>query len=551
MNKITVANTVYNLLLGSSLLTKILADFLFGFYLLNYLLNHATNHIQQTLGTIMKQTMRIPFYFLISLIFLTSCKEKEAENRVENYTQVNLNFSDYKPSEHKSFIDLKIENGINPIAQQLKISDSGTISYNFINEKKRELVFNYENREFSLIVSPNEELNAELKITELTDWKSKFIGFKIISGENRVTNNLILENTSYLDSLIKQAPDGFSNDGKSVDIDYKNKRISEMQEQLKSFDLFIKGKNIKDKTFIDWSKSQIRYRAGYDLSLYPFFGTLNRKIDDEHDYFNFIQEVNPNENDELTYQSHLKYLETLSTSFKIMSNVADKYSSEREQLKKDSLSNFPIAFNMIKKRPENKEREILMAYLYRKNNKIPKTYKDSLASLVNDELLSQVKSLEKKETLDIVTLIKNYDIPDNEKSELLALYNNAKGKVIYHDFWFTNCAPCMKELPNYNDLIATTNQKNVEFIFYGAYMKNEEWRKTIDKFELKGTHHLLTKNQLAFFEKYFGVHGFPHHRILRSDGMIGEEVKYGVYPNNFKEINKLIERHQRSENNGA
>jgi thiol-disulfide isomerase/thioredoxin len=495
--------------------------------------------------------MRIPFYFLISLIFLTSCQEKESKNAIENYTEINLNFKDYEPSKHKSFIDLKIENGISPIEQQLKISDSGTVSYNFINEKKRELVFNYENREISLIVSPNEKINAELNIAELTDWKSKFENFKITSGQNKTTNNLILANTSYLDSLINQASSGFSNNGTVSDIDYKDKRISEMNRQLKVFDQFIKEQNINDITFIDWSKAQIRYRAGDDLSLYPFFGTLNRKIDDENDYFNFIQEVNQNENDELIYQSHLKYLETLSTSYKIMSNVADKYASEREQLKKDSLSNFPIAFNMVKKRPKNYERELLMAYLYRKNNKVPEIYQDSLTSFVNDKLLSQVKSLEKNETLDIVTLIENYDIPDNEKTELLALYNNAKGKVIYHDFWFTNCAPCMKELPNYNDLIASTNEQDVEFIFYGAYMKNEEWQKTIDKFNLNGKHHLLTKNQLAFFEKYFGVHGFPHHQIIKSNGQIGEKIRYGAYPSNFKEINKLIEKHKIDTNNGA
>jgi len=46
IEKIRHHNTVYNLLLGSCLLTNILADILFGFYLLNYELNHATNHIQ-------------------------------------------------------------------------------------------------------------------------------------------------------------------------------------------------------------------------------------------------------------------------------------------------------------------------------------------------------------------------------------------------------------------------------------------------------------------------------------------------------------------------
>lgn len=227
-----------------------------------------------------------------------------------------------------------------------------------------------------------------------------------------------------------------------------------------------------------------------------------------------------------------------------MSDVADKYSSKREQLKKGSLTNFPIAFNMVKKRPKNNERELLMAYLYRKNKQVPEKYQDSLKNFVNDELLNQVKSLEKNETLDIITLIENYDIPDNEKKGLLALYENAKGKVIYHDFWFTNCAPCMKELPNYNDLIATVDKEKVAFIFYGAYMKNEEWKKTIDKFQLKGKHHLLTKNQLAFFEKYFGVHGFPHHQIIKSNGQIGEKVRYGAYPSNFEEIKNLIDKHK-------
>lgn len=336
----------------------------------------------------MKQITR--FHFLVSLVLFTSCKEKEIETQIENYTEVNLRFSDYDPIEDKSFIDLKIENGVNPIKQQLKISDSGTVSYNFINIKKRELVFNYENKEFSLIVSPNEKLNAELNIAGLTDRNLKFNSFEATSGINKVTNNLIFQNSSYIDSLIRQATDGFSNDGNSIDIEYKKLRVKEMKEQLKEFDLFIKEKKIKNETFINWGSSQIKYRAGYDLSMYPFFGTLNNKIDDENDYFNFIHEINSNQTDELTYQSHLRYLETLAISYRIMSNIADRYSSEREQLKKDSLSNFPIAFNMVKKLPQNNERELLMAYLYRKNNKVPEKYQDSIANYVNKDLLSQV-----------------------------------------------------------------------------------------------------------------------------------------------------------------
>lgn len=127
----------------------------------------------------MKQTMRKPFYFLFATILLISCDEKESISKVENLTEISLNFKDYNPNKHKSFIDLKIENGVNPIEQQLKISDSGTVVYNFINDKKRELVFNYENREFSLVISPNEKLKAEFKIEQLVDSKSKWEVLKL------------------------------------------------------------------------------------------------------------------------------------------------------------------------------------------------------------------------------------------------------------------------------------------------------------------------------------------------------------------------------------
>jgi hypothetical protein len=75
-------------------------------------------------------------------------------------------------------------------------------------------------------------------------------------------------------------------------------------------------------------------------------------------------------------------------------------------------------------------------------------------------------------------------------------------------------------------------------------MENEEWKKTIEKFKLKGSHYLLSKNQLAFFEKYFKVKSFPHHQLIKSDGKIGEKVNYRINPNNFEYVTELIEKHQ-------
>lgn len=51
--------------------------------------------------------MRKSIYFLLTLIVLISCKEKESKSKVENLTEINLHFKDYNPNEDKSFIVLK------------------------------------------------------------------------------------------------------------------------------------------------------------------------------------------------------------------------------------------------------------------------------------------------------------------------------------------------------------------------------------------------------------------------------------------------------------
>src|SRR5690606_861699 len=106
--------------------------------------------------------------------------------------------------------------------------------------------------------------------------------------------------------------------------------------------------------------------------------------------------------------SYLKYLSALSMAYGIMSISSDKYVKDRENLKKDSLSNFPIHFSMIKKRPNNRERELLMAYAFKGNPLVPNNYLDSLSSYINEKLIAQVNFQKIDETKPIISLLKEY-----------------------------------------------------------------------------------------------------------------------------------------------
>ena len=86
----------------------------------------------------MKKIFRLPSYLLIFLIVSVSCKTIGLNATQDNLTEINLHLKGFNPTEHKSFIDVKIENAINPISKQLKISETGVVSFNFSNFSKKE-----------------------------------------------------------------------------------------------------------------------------------------------------------------------------------------------------------------------------------------------------------------------------------------------------------------------------------------------------------------------------------------------------------------------------
>ena len=197
--------------------------------------------------------------------------------------------------------------------------------------------------------------------------------------------------------------------------------------------------------------------------------------------------------------------------------------------------------------PANKDREYVMTYAYYSNSRgTPEKYRDSLNKYVSSDILALLETKEENENSNFLHLLKNYDISDAEKKELLDLYADTAGKVIFHDFWFASYYPCMLEFPHYNDLILSNNEEEVVFIFYGTYMTENEWEKTIKKYDLKGVHHLLTKDQLAFFQRYFGVKGFPHHQMVNSEGNIVKGSIPGIRSDNLKNINSYISKHKKT-----
>ena len=55
------------------------------------------------------------------------------------------------------------------------------------------------------------------------------------------------------------------------------------------------------------------------------------------------------------------------------------------------------------------------------------------------------------------------DIQGNKKS-----LNSLKGKIIILNFWFIECKPCVREMPELNNLVKKYKNDNVEFIGFSG-----------------------------------------------------------------------------------
>ena len=80
------------------------------------------------------------------------------------------------------------------------------------------------------------------------------------------------------------------------------------------------------------------------------------------------------------------------------------------------------------------------------------------------------------------------------------IFNTAvlTGKVIYVDFWFTACPPCIKEIP-YSKRLQHFFDKDTSIVFLSICIENKQrkavWKQMIKDREMPGIHLFYSRNQ--------------------------------------------------------
>lgn len=99
-----------------------------------------------------------------------------------------------------------------------------------------------------------------------------------------------------------------------------------------------------------------------------------------------------------------------------------------------------------------------------------------------------------------------------------------RGKVIYVDFWYSSCAPCLAEAPAASALKKKFAGRDVVFLYISVDRKTEVWQKTMAKYALTSPNsiHLLDP-EYKVAPKY-GVGSYPTYRLIGRNGRILQGV---------------------------
>ena len=111
-----------------------------------------------------------------------------------------------------------------------------------------------------------------------------------------------------------------------------------------------------------------------------------------------------------------------------------------------------------------------------------------------------------------------------------------KGKVVVLNFWFIGCAPCIKEIPGLNELVASYDESEVVFIAFSL-----DQAESLNEFLAEHTFDYQIVPEANVQSSSYKVQGYPTHVIIDKQGMLRNTL-VGGSADRHKQIKPLIER---------
>lgn len=113
--------------------------------------------------------------------------------------------------------------------------------------------------------------------------------------------------------------------------------------------------------------------------------------------------------------------------------------------------------------------------------------------------------------------------------------DDLKNRIIVFNFWFINCKPCIKEMPELNKLVEKYKKEPVIFLAPALDEKS-----TLIDFLKATAYNYKVLPESTSLVKNLEIRGFPTHLILNHKGEI-EEMIVGAAPDIYLKLDSILQ----------
>jgi thiol-disulfide isomerase/thioredoxin len=473
----------------------------------------------------------------------------EAQNSTHSFNQkdsihISGKIKGYQPSQEDHFITFSTYDLFgNQNNKSIQINNDGSFWIKLFQPFRGDVQMQYKDAYLAIYAIPGVPVNLTINTTTINDSAPDAVMY---TGDNpnALTNQLIYNfYIARQNETFKTKPDmGNKKQGDSL---YAVGMNARMEEELNFLKSFINKNGVKDRTFMDWQKQEIQYKAGSEILRYLFSGKLNTTITQEQILF-YIKNIPINNSAALTNSTYYSFLTMLSGSQQIMVNINPNY----EKVRQSGIQDLSIYLNEIDKFASSTTKELLYLEIYKNSSKTETDIiKDRFQKVIVNPFLKQQLNLKpevisnKHASYFILEKLKAQKVSGHLNARLIDIFKKLEGKNVYIDFWGEWCDPCMAEMLNYPKLIAAVKDNPIYFLFFSTFTTDKNVLAIKKKYNIEGEFINLTKDEVSIMNNVFDFHSYPSHFLINQQGLV---IGKGMSLKRAEDV-KRLEEHLKNE----
>ena len=128
----------------------------------------------------------------------------------------------------------------------------------------------------------------------------------------------------------------------------------------------------------------------------------------------------------------------------------------------------------------------------------------------------QIRIAEETEFLKPGTLAPDFKLTDLDGGTVRL--SDFKGQLVCLNFWATWCSPCIKSIPEKNQLLKKYKMNGIVFINVCVDSDNEKWTNLIRENDFRGVHLICKGDWINSLYKSYNITGIPHYVLVDKNG---------------------------------